>query len=110
MPQAEFACDPALEAYRGHAPWIIAPPLRPSPYGAACSGAVQCRRRRALHPRCAAQSEETAGVRMQQFLAHSCRQVRVRADQASHLLLPEREGIVGAEHDAILAHDLDEEA
>src|SRR5215831_18927920 len=46
---------------------------------------------------------------MQKLLARPLRERSVRADQAPHLLLPERVWVIGAEHDAILAHGTDEE-
>src|SRR2546430_1414542 len=69
----------------------------------------------AAHGRCAAhgdpsgiEAKESAGVLVQELLAGWHRQRLVGADEAADLLLPEREGVVGTEHDAVLAHDLDQ--
>src|SRR5262249_57550245 len=55
------------------------------------------------------EAEEARRVGVQKLLARPLRERSVRADQAPHMLLPERVRVIGAEHDAILAHGADEE-
>src|SRR5205807_3835376 len=79
-------------------------PGRPARQGArAAFGPSGAQKRRGAHrgPR-RIDTEEVGGVLVQQLLPRRRRQRGLRADQAPDLLLTEREGIVGTEHDAVL--------